>query len=341
MKVGQAKQIAQAWARKEGRQQPGALGAYLAGSVNWLPDDADLPSTSDLDINLVYDGDGPPPERHKLRAGGVLLEVSHIPLARLRTPEQVLGSFALAGGFRVPSVLFDSTGHLTALQAAVSREHDAPVWVRRRCESARDHALSYLGALRESDPPEQQAILWLFGVSLPTLLPLLAARRNPTVRRRYMAAREILAERGCLDVYERMLDLLGCAAMPRERVEQHLAALAPLFDAAAEVIRTPFPYAADITPQARHAAIDGSRELIAAGLHREAVFWLCVTSARCMQALSTDAPDAGVPFAPGHRALLADLGIQSFTDMQQRAEQVRAFLPALWPVVEQIIADAP
>jgi hypothetical protein len=341
MQVGEAKRIARDWVLANGRHLPGVVGAYFAGSVNWLPDHADLPATSDLDVNLVHEGDGPPPDRHKLAHHDVLIEVSQIPLARLRTPEQVLGSFALAGGFRVPSVILDPTGHLTALQAVVSREHDAPVWVRRRCESASEHALRYLSGLRDTDPPEHQAILWLFGTSLPTLLPLISARRNPTVRRRYVAAREILAEHGQLDLYEQMLGLLGCASMRRAEIEQHLAALERLFDAAAAALRSPFPFATDISPLARRTAIDGSRALIADGLYREAVFWIALTSARCLSVLATDAPTEQAQFAPGHHALLADLGARTFEDRQQRADQVRAFLPHLGPVVERIMAARP
>jgi len=64
--------------------------------------------------------------------------------------------------------------------------------------------------------------------------------------------------------------------MSAARVEQHLAALTESFDAAKALIVTPFFFAADISDIARPIAIDGSRELIAHGEHREAI-WMVVT----------------------------------------------------------------
>lgn len=313
------------------------MGAYHAGSINWLPDDADLPPTSDLDINLVIAEGVPRIERFKLTHRGVLLEISHTSLSRLRSPEQVLGDFALAGGFRVPSVLLDPTGHLTALQSSVSRHFADPDWVRRRCEDAQGRMLGYLGALSEADPLHHQMIVWLFGTSIATLLPLIAGRRNPTVRRRYAAAREILAEHGRLDLYEHVLEQLGCATMSRGRVEHHLDALTPVFEVAAGALRSSFPFGTDITDLARPAAFDGSRDLIERGLHREAVFWLAVTYSRCQTVLAADHPAELERFTPAYRELLADLGITSLADLRHRAEQTRASLPEVMAVSEQIV----
>lgn len=338
MRVGDARQIARDWVHDAGRRRPGVVGAYLAGSVNWLADDDDLPATSDLDVNLVVDAHGALPDRHKLPRDGVLLEVSYLPLDLLRSPEQVLGDFALAGGFRVPSVLFDRRGHLTTLQAAVARQFAEPAWVRRRCAHARGRLLAYLDGLAATDPIHDRAIRWLFGVSIATLLPLIADLRNPTVRRRYAAAHEVLADHGALDLYDALLDQLGCAAMSRRRVERHLAALAVAFDAASAARRSPFPFGTDISALARPAAIDGSRALIEQGQHREAVFWIGVTWSRCLAVLAADAPAEQERFAPAYADLLADLGIPSLDAMARRAERVRAGLPRISAIAEQIIA---
>src|SRR4029077_5089804 len=97
---------------------------------------------------------------------------------------------------------------------------------------------------------------------------------------RYVVARELLANYGELDFYERLLDLLGCAQISRTRVVHHLSALPKVFDTAKTVIKTPFSFASDISDLARPIAIDGSRELIERGLHREAAFWIVVTYSR-------------------------------------------------------------
>jgi hypothetical protein len=338
MRVDAARAIARDWVLREAAGLPGFRGAYTAGSVNWLPDDADLPAASDLDVMVVLDGDGVTAGRRKLIQDGVLLEVSTVPLDLLRSPEQVLGDFALVGGFRLPSVIADPTGHLTALQTEVARRFTEPAWVRRRCEHARSRSLLYLDAIEEAKPLNYQLIGWAFGTSVTTLIPLVAALRNPTVRRRYVAVRELLAEHDRLDLYERLLTCLGAARISRAQTEHHLDALAELYDATVRAMTTAFPFSADISPLSRHVAIGGSCELIEQGLHREAVFWLVVTSARCLEVLATDAPGLIPRFEPQIRALLADLGIRSFADFEATREITRAVLPDVMAFAETLIS---
>jgi hypothetical protein len=139
-----------------------------------------------------------------------------------------------------------------------------------------------------------------------------------------------------------LLELLGCAQMSRARVVEHLAALTEVFDATKTVVKTPFFFASDISDLARPVAIDGSRELIERGQHREAIFWITATYSRCQKVLHHDAPvEMQEQFDPGYRHLLADLGVTSSADLHQRAEQVQAFLPQLWEVAEQIMAANP
>ncbi len=93
---------------------------------------------------------------------------------------------------------------------------------------------------------------------------------------------------------------------------------------------------------ARPIAIDGSRELIARGDHREAVFWMAVTYSRCQQVLDHDAPEGMFDrFSPGYRDLLGDLGIASYADLVRRGEQVKELLPHVWEVAEAIMEANP
>ena len=48
-----AGEVARQWMLQEGGRAPGFSGAYIAGSTNWLPDDADLIPASDLDVIVV------------------------------------------------------------------------------------------------------------------------------------------------------------------------------------------------------------------------------------------------------------------------------------------------
>jgi hypothetical protein len=105
--------------------------------------------------------------------------------------------------------------------------------------------------------------------------------------------------------------------------------------------RTPFLFSSDLTATARPIAIDGSQTLIDSGDHREAVFWIIATFARCHTILATDAPRLHEALAPAFRAAVADLGISSTHDLLHRAEEVTRFLPRLWRTTENILTSDP
>lgn len=284
MRVDAARASAQQWVSQQALREPSLQGAYLAGSASWLPDGALLPPTSDLDINLILRGPTRLP-RGKLRAAGVLLDLSHLAAQQLRSPEFVLAHYHLAGGLRNASVIFDRSGQLTELQAAVARDFTRRRWVLRRCAHARERVVEQIAALSERDPFPHQVLGWIFPTGVLAQILLVAGLRNPTVRRRYVASRALLAEYGQLELQEQLLAALGCAEMRPTRIERHIDALAAVFDAAAAAMRTPFPFASAISAAARPIAIDGSRELVARGMPREAVFWIAVTYSRCQQIL--------------------------------------------------------
>src|SRR5829696_1691354 len=122
MLVGNAKAIARDWVNETLAAIPGFQGAFFHGSVNWLPDDADLSATSDLDVMIVLDAENAAAKPGKFVYRDVLLEVSFIAIDQLQTPEQILGRSELAGSFASDSIIADPTGHLTRLRIGVARE---------------------------------------------------------------------------------------------------------------------------------------------------------------------------------------------------------------------------
>jgi hypothetical protein len=140
MRAKRAKDIARRWVIDNASQLPGFCGAFYHGSVTRLPGDAVLPPSSDLDIMVVLD-DPPPVKLGKFLYRDVLLEVSYISSDALGSPDQILGQAHVAGSFRDPSVIADPSGHLTRLQAAVSRDFCQRRWVRKRCKGAEEKAL--------------------------------------------------------------------------------------------------------------------------------------------------------------------------------------------------------
>ncbi|MEZ4725686.1 MAG: hypothetical protein R3E79_00970 [Caldilineaceae bacterium] len=342
MLVNVAKAIARQWVMTEGSQLPGFCGAFYHGSTNWLAADAPLPPTSDLDIMVVLTDPDLPPKLGKFIYQDVMLEVSYLAGDQLQSPEAVLRQSHLAGSFQADGIIADPTGQLRQLQAVVAREYAKRQWVYARCAHARDKILHNLRGLNPADPFHDQVAAWLFAAGVTTHVLLVAGLRNPTVRQRYVAVRELLAEYDHLAFYAPLLDLLGCGQMSRAAVETHLAALTAAFDAAKTVIKTPFFFAADIRDIARPVSIDGSHDLIARGYHREAVFWMVATYSRCQKVFYQDAPPAmQETFTTGYRRLLADLGITSCADLQQRGEQIKDFLPQVWTVAEAILNANP
>ena len=102
MKISQAKDVARKWVVEEGSKTPGFYGAFLHGSINWLPDDASLPATSDVDVMVVLTDATSPANRGKRIYRGLLLEASYIPWDALQSAAQVLSTPHLAGDFRTP-----------------------------------------------------------------------------------------------------------------------------------------------------------------------------------------------------------------------------------------------
>src|SRR5215216_3008046 len=340
MIVKAAKDIARDWVTANAQVVPGFRGAFFHGSTTWLPDDAFLPPTSDLDVVIVLDDPHPPDKPGKLVFRDALLDVSYLPPDQLASPEMVLSNSHLAGSFRAPSVIADPNGWLTDLNAVVSRDFAKRRWVVQRCAHARDKILQNLEWSDRSQPFHDQVIPWLFATGVATHVLLTAGLKNLTVRQRYVGVRQLLADYQRSPFYEALLGLLGCADMSRERALVHLSALTSAFDAAKGVVKTPFFFASDISDIGRPIAIDGSAELISRGDHREAVFWMVATYSRCQKIFHRDAPpEMRERFGPGYRDLLGDLGITSSADLERRSDDVRAFLPRVWAEAEAIIAS--
>lgn len=329
------------WVEDDATRIPAFRGALWHGSILTLPDDAELAASSDIDIVLVIDDPGGAPKLGKIDRDGVLLDVSFIAWEEIRSPEVVLADHSLAPTLRNPQILADPTGSVAQVQRQVGARFADRQWVERRCEAARGRIILYLGSLAPSRPFPENVTSWLFGTGVTTHVLLVASLRNPTVRKRYLAVRDLLAQHDRLDIYEWLLSLLGCRDMTPDQASTHLDALGAAYDAAAEAMRSPFPFAGDIGPRTRPIAIGGSRELIDAGDHREAVFWIAATWARVMTVFHHDAPELTARYDPAFRAMLADLGVVSFDDLQRRAAEVVNSLPRLMSVAAAIMDATP
>jgi hypothetical protein len=338
VRVDVARAAAVDWVQRHQTGEPGFRGAYLSGSVIELAADAPLPATSDVDVVVVLAGGVAPPKLGKLQHQGVLLEVTQLPEAQLADAEVVARTFFLAPSFRTDQIISDPTGLLHRLLARVSGHFAEPGQIRLRCDDVLQRMTSTLASLEVARPWPEQVTGCLFGVSLPTLVVLVADQRNPTVRLRYLRARSVLQEQGRLDFYETLLAALGCAGATPAQVQRHLDRLAVTFDRTARAAVTPFFFSKDITPLSRPIAITGAQELIDAGDHREAVFWLLATFSRCQQILTVDAPELAEELAVDFDAAVAELlGCRTPGDLRRRADEARALLPELHRVAADLV----
>ena len=208
MLVKHAKDVARQWVIEEASQVVGFRGAFFHGSTNWLPDDASVPATSDVDVMVVLEGPDLPDKPGKHIYQGMIIEASYLPGDQILSADQVLGVSHLAGSLQAASVIIDPSGQLAKLQAAVSKDYAKRRWVYKRCEHARSKVMMHLQGLSESDPFHDQVTHWLFATGVTTHVLLVAGLKNPTVRTRYMAVRELLADYGLSDFYNTLLEML-------------------------------------------------------------------------------------------------------------------------------------
>lgn len=329
MLIAEAREIALSWVEQNAACQPGFAGAFFTGSTVELHADAVLPAASDVDIVVVLDVAAAPPKLGKVVVDGLVLEVTYAALAEF-DDAGVARNYHLANSFRRNQLIADPTGRLAELRDAIAPHFADPDAILARCDNAIDRIRNGLAGIDAAAPWEQQVMGWMFSTSITTHVVLVAALRNPTVRLRYAAARSVLLELDRSDLYDELLDQLGVRDLAAVTVARRLDDLEPLFEDAVDAASTPFFFSSDITADARHIAFEGSRALIADGLHREAVFWIIATYTRCMTILAADSPSRATSHEPTFRHAVAQLlGVQTTGDLVARAERTTASLPAL------------
>jgi hypothetical protein len=328
--IADARQRARSWVELNAAREPGFAGAFFTGSTGELSADDALPATSDVDIVVVLDVQTAPPKLGKIVADGLVLEVTYAALAEFDDTAAVARNYHLANSFRRDQLIADPTGRLAELRDAIAPFFHRPEAIVARSDNAMDRIRNGLAGIDAAAAWQQQVMGWMFSTSITAHVVLVAALRNPTVRLRYAAARAVLLGLGRSDLYDELLDQLGVRDLQPATVARQLENLEPLFDDAVGAASTPFFFSSDISDGARHIVFEGSRALIADGLHREAVFWIIATYTRCMTILAADAPLLAATQEPTFRnAVTQLLGVQSTGDLLGRAQRTLASLPAL------------
>jgi len=290
---------------------------------------------------VVIDGEMPG-KGGKFLYQDVLLEGTYLPAGSLADSEAVLASYHTAHALATGVMLDDPTGWLEKRMTDVRRQFPHRSRVEARSRTALDASLNGLAAPASRDTLALQAQSWVFPTGITTHALLVAGLRNPTVRRRYETTRALLAEHGRLDLHEHLLGLLGSERWTPAEAERHLEAVARLYDAAIPVDAPGYRFAGDVTALARPISIDGSRDMIARGYHREAAFWLVVAGSRALQKLAQgQRRDLVAIHESPYRALLAGLGIATDADFLARRDRALALLPEVDRAAQAIMDATP
>lgn len=336
MTVRETRAIAEKWVREREACLPGFVGAYLGGSTATLPLDGEISGGSDMDVYVVLRGEAPD-KRGKFETDGALLEVSYLNAELLFPAEKALRDYHLANSLRHRAVLCDPEGCLTALTDEIAEKFAEREWIAAR----RDHALSRVkngltGLNRDATLPDR-TIAWLFSTGISCHGILVAALKNPTVRLRYLRAKEVLETWGRPDLYERLLALSGFGNLTPEQASDLLDGAERAFDRAVEKGRTWFPFKSDISEVSRPAAIGAARDMIAKGLHRETAFWTLTTFARSMKMLQADALADYDDLLPEFQRAIATVNRDSWEKIQTAAGEMLDFLPELTAETDALI----
>lgn len=345
MKIDTARRVATAWVKTHGAATPGYAGGWFGGSTPSMSAGSSVPAGSDIDVVILLDRPGVPPKPGKFLHQEVLLEVTWLPLSILSPLESLLVDYHVGNSLwcagKDAFIIDDPTGAIGGAHVALKERFAEETWVRRRCVSVRQRIMTGLAHHPSGNAFHDLFLAWLFPTGVLCHLPLVAALQNPTIRRRYVAARKVLAEYGLHDLSVELLKTLGSAAMTKAQVKTHLDRLAITFDAAAATPLTHLSFASDIAPAARPVAIDGTQAMIDAGDHREAIFWIAATFARCHAVLAINDADLGNRLYPHFQTLADDMGVSTVGLLRRRADQTLAALPALWEASQRIVEQNP
>ena len=339
MNVGQVIELAKEWVEIYGSQIPGFCGAHLMGGLNYMPKDAPFPSYRDVDMNILS-RDTQNTEVYDVSYKGLMVEYGAAPIEDYQSPERVLANPSLASNLAVNSILSDPIGRLAPLQKAVEFEYSHRKWVVARCDSAKDSAENSINGLRQANSPfDAYPHLSELIVSLSGLIAF-AGLKPPTHRRSLVLAKKVLESYGQADLHEEILAGYGSIHMGKAEVQAYLLDCVAAFDKAVEVTRTPFPFQFKLHPHVKPYFIEGSREMIEEGYHREAVPWIAAGTLISAYAIQLDAPeDEKPPFLAAAYKLLSALRLTSPEDIELRVQQAKALTERACKVADFIVNE--
>jgi hypothetical protein len=344
MRVQEVRDIARAWVQEQFADHPEFVGAHLMGALNDMPPEAEFPSFSDVDMNIVIEGEGqrwPDESLHQ----GLMLEYGMKSVEAYRDPKAVIANPGLGPNLLTNSILLDPHGILTEAHTFVASEYGQQRWVRARCENEKRQRIEpYFPAIgaSETSPLERLTALWFATLHLAGYVAL-AHLERPTHRRALEVAKHILKQQQGIDLYPALLDMFGCTAWDQRRVEACLSDAAAAFDLAITIHRSPHMGDFKLKAHLRPYFVDASQDMIARGFYREAVPWVMLYYELAALTINLDGSDEDRErfIAEGLMTTLGDLGLATAQDWATRADQCRQTAERMYEFCEAALATYP
>jgi hypothetical protein len=356
MNVRQAKETARAWVEANVEAWTGLRAAHLVGGITSLPDEAPFPATKDVDVHLIVDEDsatrevdGPGWNLLEISYGGLAIEAGVKSLADYVSAEAVLANPEIAYHLTVDSILFDPTAWLRALQEPVRRDYPRRDWVLARLAHERRGFAGAFDFLRSVGATwGASGEVNILGYTTTFLAAALSVARLCPPRLgggTLIHLREHLAAQGRLDLHEEVLTVLGTGNASPQRAAQVLREGAEAFDLALELRHRPHPFLPGehkLYPHLRPYVVDGSRDMIAAGYHREALPWIAALSLATTDLILFAGPEeVRLKFVARRAVLLRELGFDSEAARAAKREQMRCLGERVFALADEIAAANP
>lgn len=319
--IADAHAIATAWVRDNDHLHEAA---FIGGSAAITSPDAPYDPASDIDCYLVIDGPLPPGKIGKVVVDGVLLDVSWLPWSQI---EQGHANAVISSLLNFGQIIHDPTERLKTIQHGIQSSFATPAAIERRLKDMRQRIRSGLMADSSYLPKPERVMNWLFPATLATHLPLIAACAPLTVRKRFLATKQVMDA----VEYEELLALYDFDHVTRAQAEQWLELTDRIFTENVELADSSSRFwASDIREDARAIAIGGSLQLIDSGLHREALYWIIATCARCL-VVRADAQKPPSQYQSAYEAMLEALNLRTNAQRTAATERILVWIDTYEP----------
>ena len=339
MNVAESIQLAREWVEGYGANHPEFRGAHLMGGITSLPQSAEFPPTTDLDLAILVETASQPPQAPiEEFYRGMPIEAGLRSVELYGSPEVVLANPDLASNLAVDSIIADPYGLLAQIQPLVSAEYARPRWVMARCEVEKEQALAALGRAAQATTPAEFHVAMFWALTYLSGLITVASVRPPTHRKCLVLLRELLRAQGMDDLYEETLSIGGFAHLSATQVSTYQMHQAAAFARAVEIHRTPSPGDFKFKPHLHAYIVDGFDVMIKQGDHREAMLWVCCFLDICTRAIKNDGPAAeGARYSRILSELFDLLGVATPGSRSEKLHKAREVKDSLFALADEIV----